>query len=140
VWPVTAPESWTRRTLYVKLKRSLQHPLLTSFDLADLDSPCPQRFTTVVPTQSLSMLNGDLTNEEAAKLARRVEREAPGDVRAQIVRARRLASGRTPDASEVDEAVAFLDEIKAKEGLTQEQAMDSLCLVLFNLNEFLYID
>jgi hypothetical protein len=140
VWPVTEPESWTRRTLYIKLKRSLQHPLLTSFDLADLDSPCPQRFTTVVPTQSLSMLNGDLTNEEAAKLARRVEREAPGDVRAQIVRARRLASGRTPDAREVDEAVAFLDEIKAKEGLTQEQAMDSLCLVLFNLNEFLYID
>ena len=140
VWPLTEPESWTRRTLYIKLKRSLQHPLLTSFDLADLDSPCPQRFTTVVPTQSLSMLNGDLTNEEAAKLARRVEREAPGDVRAQIVRARQLASGRTPDAREVDEAVAFLDEIKAKEGLTEEQAMDSLCLVLFNLNEFLYID
>ena len=140
VWPLTERESWTRRSLYIKLKRSLQHPLLTAFDLADLDSPCPQRFNTVVPTQSLSMLNGDLTNEEARKLAERVAREAPGDLRAQIERARRLTSGRAPDAREIDEAIRFLDDIKAKEGLTQEQAMTSLCLVLFNLNEFLYID
>ncbi|MFM2163604.1 MAG: hypothetical protein RL325_41, partial [Planctomycetota bacterium] len=140
VWPLTDRESWTRRSLYIKLKRSLQHPLLSSFDLADLDSPCPVRFATVVPTQSLSMLNGMLTNEESAKLARRVEREFPGDRRAQIVRARELASGRTPAAGEVDEALAFLDEIQRTEGLSPEKAMDSLCLVLFNLNEFLYID
>ena len=140
VWPLTERESWTRRSLYIKLKRSLQHPLLTAFDLADLDSPCPQRFNTVVPTQSLSMLNGDLTNEEALKLAQRVGREYPGDIRAQIERARRLTSGRAPEPREIDEAVKFLDDIKAKEGLTEEQAMTSLCLVLFNLNEFLYID
>ena len=140
VWPLTDRESWTRRSLYIKLKRSLQHPLMTSFDLADLDSPCPVRFATVVPTQSLSMMNGVLTNEESAKLARRVEREFPGDRRKQIVRARELASGRTPSAKEVDEAIAFLDEIQRTEGLSPEKAMDSLCLVLFNLNEFLYID
>jgi hypothetical protein len=140
VWPVTPEESWSRRSLYIKLKRSIQHPLLTSFDLADLDSPCPVRFSTVVPTQALSMMNGELTNREAALLARRVEREHPGDVRAQIVRARQLASGRTPDAKEVDEAIAFLDDIQKREGLSPAQALDSLCLVLFNLNEFLYID
>jgi hypothetical protein len=140
VWPVTPEESWSRRSLYIKLKRSIQHPLLTSFDLADLDSPCPVRFSTVVPTQALSMMNGELTNREAALLARRVEREHPGDLRAQIVRARQLASGRTPDAKEVDEAIAFLDDIQKREGLSPAQALDSLCLVLFNLNEFLYID
>jgi hypothetical protein len=140
VWPLTDKESWTRRSLYIKLKRSLQHPLLTSFDLADLDSPCPVRFATVVPTQSLSMLNGELTNEEAAKLARRVERERPGDVRAQVIRARQLTSGRAPSTEEVDEAVAFLRELQQKEGLNAQQAMDSLCLVCFNMNEFLYID
>ena len=140
VWPLTPEESWTRRSLYIKLKRSLQHPLLSSFDLADLDSPCPERFATVVPTQSLSMMNGDLTNEEAAKLARRLEREHPGDVRAQIALGRRLTSGRAPDAREIDEAIAFLAELKAREGLDDAKALDSLCLVLFNMNEFLYID
>ena len=98
------------------------------------------RFSTVVPTQALSMMNGELTNREAALLARRVERELPGDRRGQVVRARQLASGRTPDAREIDEALAFLDEIQRREGLSPERAMDSLCLVLFNLNEFLYID
>ncbi|MEY3026029.1 MAG: hypothetical protein RLZZ238_926 [Planctomycetota bacterium] len=140
VWPVTPEETWSRRSLYIKLKRSIQHPLLTSFDLADLDGSCPVRFSTVVPTQALSMMNGELTNREAALLARRVEREHPGDLRAQIVRARRLASARTPSDAEIDEAIAFIDEIRRNEGLTAEQAMDSLCLVLFNLNEFLYID
>jgi hypothetical protein len=28
----------------------------------------------------------------------------------------------------------------SKEGFLEKQALDSLCLVLFNLNEFLYID
>ncbi|MFM7135084.1 MAG: DUF1553 domain-containing protein, partial [Planctomycetota bacterium] len=140
VWPLTPEETWTRRSLYIKLKRSLQHPLLIAFDLADLDSPCPERFSTVVPTQSLSMLNGELTIGEARKLARRLEREHPGDLRSQVARGRRLTSGREPAAAEIDEAVAFLDELRAKEGLDAAQALDSLCLVLLNMNEFLYID
>ena len=140
VWPVTPEDSWTRRSLYIKLKRSLQHPLLASFDLADLDSPCPSRFQTVVPTQSLSMMNGELTNREATLFARRLERERPGDRRAQVELGRRLTSGRTPTREELDEALAFLDELERKDGLSPAQALDSLCLVLFNLNEFLYID
>jgi hypothetical protein len=140
VWPLTSRESWTRRSLYIKLKRSIQHPLLTAFDLADLDNPCPQRFATVVPTQSLSMLNGDLTNELSAQLARRVEQACPNDPRAQVILARRLTSGRVPPMSEVDEALAFMSELQATESLTPSQALDSVCLVLFNLNEFLYID
>ena len=140
VWPLTPTESWTRRTLYIKLKRSLQHPLLSAFDLADLDSPCPVRFATVVPTQALSMINGDLVNEEAAKLARRVEFERPNDRRAQVARARELVSGVAPSAREVDEACAFLDELQQRDGLTEAHALDSLCLVFLNLNEFLYID
>ena len=140
VWPLTSRESWTRRSLYIKLKRSIQHPLLTAFDLADLDNPCPQRFATVVPTQSLLMLNGDLTNELSAQLARRVEQACPNDPRAQVILARRLTSGRVPAMSEVDEALAFMSDLQATESLTPSQALDSVCLVLFNLNEFLYID
>ncbi len=140
VWPLSAEPEWTRRSLYIMLKRSLRHPLLFAFDQADIDAPCPVRFQTVVPTQALSMLNGGLVNEEASKLARRLEREHPGDLRAQVVRGRRLVSGRAPDAKEVDEAVAFVEELVAKDGLSREAALDALALVLLNLNEFLYVD
>jgi hypothetical protein len=86
------------------------------------------------------MLNGDLTNELSAQLARRVEQACPNDPRAQVILARRLTSGRVPPMSEVDEALAFMSELQATESLTPSQALDSVCLVLFNLNEFLYID
>ena len=140
VWPLTPEESWTRRSLYIMLKRSLQHPLLSAFDLADLDSSCPVRFQTVVPTQALSMLNGQMTNEEARKFAQRLERECPGDLRAQVSRGRLLTSGRVPSEVEVDEAVAFMDELVTRDGCSRAAAMANFCLVLFNLNEFLYID
>ena len=140
VWPLTPEESWTRRSLYIMLKRSLQHPLLTAFDLKDLDASCPIRFQTVVPTQALSMLNGALTNEEAGRFASRLQREFPGDLRAQITRARLLTSGRAPSEAEIDEAVAFVEELRTDGARSDLEALGSLCLVFLNLNEFLYID
>ncbi len=140
VWPLTPEDSWTRRSLYIMLKRSLQHPLLSAFDLADLDASCPVRFQTVVPTQALSMLNGALTNEEAARFASRLQQEFPNDLRAQVERARLLTSGRAPSEAEIDEAVAFLEELVADGTRSKAEALGTLCLVFLNLNEFLYID
>jgi hypothetical protein len=140
VWPLTPRETWTRRSLYIHLKRSLQHPLLSVFDLADVDGACPVRFQTVQPTQALQMVNGALTNGVAADLADRLRRERPGDLRAQLALGRVLTSGRAPDARELDEAAAFIDELRTKDGMDDAHALASYCLVLFNLNEFLAID
>jgi hypothetical protein len=140
VWPLTPPETWTRRTLYIHLKRSLQHPLLAVFDMADVDGPCPVRFATVQPTQALSMFNGALTNSLAQDLANRVMREHPGDVRAQLSRARALTSGTPPAAQELDEAEAFVLELQERDGMDLAGAMQAYCLVLFNLNGFLTVD
>ena len=81
-----------------------------------------------------------MTNEEARKFAQRLERECPGDLRAQVSRGRLLTSGRVPSEVEVDEAVAFMDELVTRDGCSRAAAMANFCLVLFNLNEFLYID
>jgi len=140
VWPLTPEDSWRRRSLYIHQKRSLQHPLLTVFDSADVDQPCPVRFSTVQPTQALSMLNGDLTIREAKSLARRLERERPGDLEAQIVLGRRLVSGRIPSDEEIAEAIEFVADLERVEGLSRGEALENLCLLLFNLNEFLYVD
>ena len=140
VWPPTPPGTWTRRTLYVQLKRSLQHPLLSVFDMADVDGPCPVRFATVQPTQALTMFNGALTNSLAQDLASRVMRERPGDVRAQLMRARELTSGGPPPPEDLAEAEAFVQELRARDGLDDAAAMQAYCLVLLNLNDFLTVD
>ena len=140
VWPLTPEETWSRRSLYIHQKRSLQHPLLLVFDSADIDSPCPVRFSTVQPTQALSMLNGELVIREAKRFAERLERERPGDLRGQSALGRLLVSGRPASEQDLDEAVAFVEELESIEGLSRREALENLCLVLFNLNEFLYVD
>ena len=140
VWPVTPEDTWKRRTVYMEVKRSLLHPLLAVLDVADVDSPCPVRFATVQPTQALSMFNGALTNSMALDLARRVMRERPEDVRAQLAWARELTSGRAAPARDLDEAEAFVAELRARDGMDAEQSMQAYCLVLLNLNDFLSVD
>ena len=75
-WTTSSPEESRRRSVYVHVKRSLQLPILAIHDQADTDSSCPVRYTTTVPTQALGMINGAFTNEQAAALAARIEREA----------------------------------------------------------------
>ena len=97
VWGVSPPEERTRRSVYILVKRSLTEPILNTFDQADTDSSCPVRFTTTVPTQSLTSLNSKFFNDEAALLAARLEKEAPTGVNAQVKLALRLVTGREPN-------------------------------------------
>jgi hypothetical protein len=105
-----------------------------------MDSPCPVRFSTVQPTQALSLFNGELSNAMARDLAARVMRERPGDLRAQLAWAREITSGRPAPAQEVDEAEAFISELKARDSMDDARAMQAYCLVLLNLNDFLTVD
>ena len=38
-----------------------------------------------------------------------------------------------------DEAVAFIEELETVDGLSRREALENLCLVLFNSNEFVYV-
>src|SRR5262245_52002805 len=129
-WHTSPPHEAGRRSVYVHIKRSLLLPILSQHDQADPDSTCPVRYTTTVPTQALGMLNGAFTNEMAAALADRLQREAPHDIERQVDRAIRLITGRHASAGGLRHAVAFARDV----GLTR------YCLMLLNTNEFAYLD
>jgi hypothetical protein len=139
-WGKSPPEQASRRSVYVHLKRSLLVPILQNHDVADTDSSCPVRYTTTVPTQSLGMLNGDFTNDQARLFARRIEKEAPGDAAGQVRRIIRLTTGRTPTQKEVDDDVAFLRELQTSEKCDAPTALRIYCLLALNTNEFIYLD
>jgi hypothetical protein len=139
-WPTSAPDEASRRSVYVHVKRSLLVPILSVHDQADTDSSCAVRYTTTVPTQALGMLNGDFTNEQAGYLAERLKREAPDDLAAQVRRAIRLTTGRTPEDEEVKKDVAFVKAIAKKSGLREADALKRYCLMTLNTNEFVYLD
>jgi hypothetical protein len=139
VWPLTPEPSWTRRSVYMHQKRSIQDPLLAVFDQADIDNPCPVRFATVQPTQSLILFNGDFANEQARRLAERA-RGSAGSQRERAAAAIRFAYGRSATEAELDAADRFGAKL-AGEGVTDpDRALDLFALMLVNSNEFLHVD
>ncbi|MBS0206423.1 MAG: DUF1549 domain-containing protein [Planctomycetes bacterium] len=139
-WGKSSPEEQARRSIYVHVKRSLVLPILSDFDFADTDSSCAARFVTTQPTQALAMLNSKFLNDQAAEFARRLRREAGDDVRKQAILGFRLALCRDPDSALVDRGLKLIDALKTKHGKTPEQALDQFCLMVLNLNEFMYLD
>jgi hypothetical protein len=123
-------DATNRRTIYRLWARSGNHPMLESLDCPDPSVMSPRRTNTITPVQSLSMLNDGFMEKCAERFAKRVRREAGDDVTRQIDRAWKLAEARSPNDREREAARSFV----VKHGLNQ------LCLVLFNANEFLFVN
>ena len=138
VWGTSPEPQANRRSIYVKVKRSLLTPILANFDFADTDTSCPQRFTTTLPTQALGMLNGEFANHHAAEFARRLRREA-SDEDGRIRLALQLATCREPRADEIADHRNFLADLRAG-GASEEQALHNFCLMVFSLAEFAYVE
>jgi len=139
-WGHSSPSEQARRSIYIHAKRSLAEPVLRTFDSADSESSCPVRFATTVPTQSLTMLNSRFFNVEAIRFARRVIADVGAEPAAEVDLALRLALCRPAMPHEVQRGVALIDQWQQQDGLTAEQALSNLCLMIFNLNEFVYLD
>ena len=139
-WGTSTPEDQVRRSIYVHVKRSLVLPILADFDFADTDSSCAARFTTTQPTQALGMLNGKFLNDQAGALARRLRHEAGDQVQAQARLAYRLALGHEPDIAAVQRGIRLIEVLQSQHAQSADQALNQFCLMILNLNEFVYVD
>ena len=138
-WHTSNAREQARRSIYIHIKRSLQVPIMASFDVADTDSSCPVRFNTVQPTQALGMLNSAFINQEAKKFAEFVRRRFKDSTNAQIQNILSRVFQRQPTQQEIKRGLRFLNE-QENDGLPPEQALQLFCVVALNLNEFLYLD
>ena len=139
-WGNSSPEDRTRRSVYIHVKRSLVFPLLSDFDFADTDTSCAARFATTQPTQALGMLNGKFLNDQAAEFAKRLHQGAGDKVETQVTLAYRLALSHEPDKALVQRGLKLIDALKTKHGQSAEEALKGFCLMVLNLNEFVYLD
>jgi hypothetical protein len=148
IWKASDEDLASRRTIYVFLKRSMIVPMLDVLDLCDTARTVAQRLTTSIAPQALTLFNGDFVNRQARYFARRLVLEAGQDPAMQISRAYRLAFARPPKASEKQQMMEFLrreeDSLITADRLDREnarlRALEELCRVIFNLNEFVYTD
>jgi hypothetical protein len=152
-WPTSNDEQASRRTIYVFVKRSLIVPMIEVLDFCDSNRSAPRRMVTSVAPQALSLFNGEFVNRQAQHLAARLVREAGDDVQLQIERAFLLTLCRPPTPAERASLTRFLHDEAARlmtepaspaESPTPEtarqRALEQMCRVIFNLNEFVYTD
>jgi hypothetical protein len=148
-WPQSDPFAAARRSIYVFVKRGLILPELEILDFPETTEPCAQRRVSTVAPQALSLLNGAFVHDQAARLAERLRREAGDDPGAQVDRAFALALSRPPTATERQYLFEFLaaqekrieQRPKAEDRAQKRQeALRALCLIVFNMNEFVMVD
>jgi hypothetical protein len=152
-WNASAEDQRLRRSIYMFQRRNLVHPMMESFDAADMTQSCERRKTSVTAPQVLALLNSKFSHEVSRQFARRLVREAGEGPQRQIERMFNVAYGRSPDADEIAACARFLDD-KVRAFQTDESkphedqdrsavelaALSDLCLVVLNTNEFIYLD
>ncbi len=138
-WGHSPPEEQSRRSIYVHVKRSLLLPILEGFDLPETDRSSPVRFSTTQPTQALGMLNSAFVNEQAGLFASRLRHEAGDDTAARVRLALNLATARPPTKREIESGVKLIDRLQ-HDGASGDAALRDFCLMVLNLNEFIYLD
>ncbi len=149
-----------RRSIYVFVRRNTRYPLFQAFDMPDTHESCARRSVTTTAPQALSLLNDSIIIRAAQSFAGRVLKQAGPDANAQIATAYRLAFSREPDVAERKMSAAFLQKqtslVKARLAEkkpvavppdlspdlepAQAAALVDLCHVLFNSNEFVYVN
>lgn len=118
-----------RRSIYRHIVRSVPDPFFEALDCADASILTPTRYTTLTPLQALAMNNDRFVIRQAEHFASRVSQETQSTPR-QVEHAFRLALGRNPTA----------DEARIMAAHVERHGLKSLCRMIFNLNEFLFID
>ncbi len=122
--------SFNRRSLYRTWVRSGRSGFLDVFDCPDPSTKTPARAVTTTPLQALSMMNNSFVLRMSDHLAERLTKEFGDDPAAQIRGAARLAFGRRAADEEISAGTAFI----------KQHGLPAYCRVLFNSNEFLYVD
>jgi hypothetical protein len=131
LWPPNPdPREYNRRTIYLQMKRSMTLPMLQTFDSPDTALSCPRRDTSTVAPQALTLMNSEFSVAQADKFADVVLKESGNDPEAQVNDAWHRAFGRMPKDDEKKLALDYLSR----------NSLPRLCLLIFNMSEFIYVD
>jgi len=118
-----------RRGIYRFVVRSVPDPFLDALDCPDANILTPVRNTTMTALQSLATLNDAFVIRQCEHFAARLQRER-GSLEEQIARACELVFARQPTDTEQSKLTAH----------ARKHGLASACRVLFNSNEFMFID
>ncbi len=118
-----------RRSVYRFLFRTLPDPFYDALDAADASQLTAVRNESTTPLQALTLLNNPFVLRQCEHFAGRLERLAP-DLDHRIAAAFELTYGRPP----------AIDELTVLAAYVRRHGLANLCRLLFNSNEFLFVN
>jgi len=130
--------SSNRRSIYLTVKRAAPVAELEIMDTPDTNFTTGRRNVSTAPLQALTWMNGKFAQDHADLLAQRLQKEAGNDPEAQVRSAFQRVLSRPPRPEELQASVAYLAQ--RRPGVTAVQQLAAFCLVLFNTNEFAYLN
>lgn len=139
-WRKSSEQEQARRSIYIHIKRSLVPPELSVFDYPETDVTCEARFLTTQAAQALNMLNGQFLQKHATYLARYSQQSVGDSLEKQLRFAIESLFSRPATDDEIQRATKRIEQLKSKFSLSDQQAFREYCVVLFNSNEFVYLD
>ena len=143
------PSDRFRRSMYLVARRRYNLSMLGVFDHPVMSTNAKERGASAVVLQSLMMMNDKEVLTQAGHFADRVLSTAGSgaDDRALLDTAYRYALGRTPDATEASTLSGLLQRERDRfrqagrpEPEAARESLASVCHVLLNANEFLYVE
>jgi hypothetical protein len=164
-WKTSKKESdRNRRSIYVFARRNLIYPMFTVFDRPDAQQCASSRGRSTTPVSALMMMNSAFSIRLSREFAGILINDNPDDESKRTEQAFLRAIGRPPNAQERKVVLDFfklhsdqlrksgrpgkdlalplgMDEKVAKKiDPYRAAAWKDLCLLLYNLNEFIYVD
>ena len=118
-----------RRMIYQHKIRMEPVPIFGAFDAPDAGQTMPRRKQSTTAIQALNLFNSPFVNDQATAFANRITKEIGDDTGQQITHAFQFAFGRSPNSVEAKAAIAT----------AEAHGLATLCRVLLNSNEFLFI-
>lgn len=119
------------RSVYLPIARDLLPDALAVFDYSEASLVSGARETTNVPAQALYLLNNDFVIEQAQRFTARLS----GSSEQRIAQAYAIALSRRPTLNEQQAAMKYLQQHG-----TSPQAWSTLCLALFGIAEFRFVN
>lgn len=139
-----ASEGMNRRSLYLPVIRDAVADALDVFDFAEPSLLVAQRDETLVPAQTLFLMNSPFSRDQARAFGQRLMRQADGDA-ARVRLAYRWALARDPAPREADRALEFIrSESLARDTRNgrpagRDEAWTLFAQALFACAEFRYL-
>jgi hypothetical protein len=127
-------ENLYRRSLYTFWKRTVPPPSMMIFDAPTRDFCSPVRQKTSTPLQSLALMNDPQYQLAAENLSKSIFNEKIS-IDEKILKLYRTVTGRTPVENELIKLKDFLNEVKNLNEIEDQEAFNSLTVLVYNLDE-----